>query len=269
MKPFNPNQHQARKRFGQNFLQDKLVIERIVKSIRPSENDNIVEIGPGLGAITKEILPLTQKISVIELDRDVIPKLQFNCDRLGELKIYQQDALKTDFSEFASDGKIRVIGNLPYNISTPIMFHLFEYLKDIKDMHFMLQKEVVERMIAGPGGKTYGRLSVMTQYFCEPHMLFVVPPESFQPAPKVDSAIVRLQPNPRLLEMVDFNLFSTMVSDSGGFQVFSLPKKRITEEELLSLDIDARLRPENLSLAMFVNVANYVARRDSQQTSSD
>jgi len=269
MKVFNPNQYQAKKRFGQNFLQDQNIINRIVKSIQPKEADNIIEIGPGLGAITKEVLAYTKKISVIELDREIIPKLKFNCDRAGELTIYQQDALKTDFSQFttssgSSSGKIRVIGNLPYNISTPIMFHLFDFLDDIQDMHFMLQKEVVERMSAGPGSKTYGRLSVMTQYFCRPQMLFVVPPESFEPAPKVDSAIVRLVPNQEKPQLESFKLFSAMVTEAFNMRrktIRNAWKKRLTEEELNQIGVKPGLRPENLSLQDFVDVANFVANK--------
>jgi 16S rRNA (adenine1518-N6/adenine1519-N6)-dimethyltransferase len=269
MKVFNPNQYQAKKRFGQNFLQDSNIIERIVKSIQPKESDNIIEIGPGLGAITKEILAYTQKITVIELDREIIPKLKFNCDRAGELTIYQQDALKTDFSDFVSkdetaNKKIRVIGNLPYNISTPIMFHLFDFLDDIQDMHFMLQKEVVERMSAGPNSKTYGRLSVMTQYYCKPQMLFIVPPESFEPAPKVDSAIVRLVPNDNKPDVTDFKLFAKMVTEAFNMRrktIRNAWKKRLTDEEFELFNVKSNLRPENLSLNDFVAAANYVAAK--------
>lgn len=264
MKIFNPNQYQAKKRFGQNFLQDSAIIDRIVKSIQPRQSDNIIEIGPGLGAITREILPLSKRISVIELDRDVIPKLKFNCDRLGDLTIYQQDALKTDFSQFVQeDEKLRVIGNLPYNISTPILFHLFSYLENIQDMHFMLQKEVVARMVAAPGSKTYGRLSVMTQFYCKPQMLFVVPPESFEPAPKVDSAIVRLVPKTDLPALDDFKLFNTMVTEAFNMRrktIRNVWKKRLSEEQLTGIGLNAKLRPENLSLEEFVIAANFVAQ---------
>lgn len=265
MKVFNPDQYKAKKRFGQNFLQDPTVIDRIVKSIQPKEFDNIIEIGPGLGAITREILPYTKKMAVIELDRDIIPKLKFNCDRVGELNIFQQDALKTDFSEFATNGKIRVIGNLPYNISTPIMFHLFDFLDNIHDMHFMLQKEVVERMTAGPNSKTYGRLSVMTQYYCNPQMLFVVPPESFDPAPKVDSAIVRLVPLAVKPKVSNFELFSGMVTEAFNMRrktIRNVWRNRLTESELSQIGINPGLRPENLALEEFIKVANYVADRE-------
>ena len=262
MKTFNPTSHQAKKRFGQNFLQDEGVIERIVKSIRPNESDSIVEIGPGLGALTRKILAESGKISVIELDREVIPKLKFNCDGQGELTIYEQDALKTDFTTFAEKQKLRVVGNLPYNISTPIMFRLYEQLHVIQDMHFMLQKEVVQRMVAAPGSKAYGRLSVMTQYSCQAQMLFIVPPEAFYPAPKVDSAIIRLVPKESPLPLKDFNLFSAIVSEAFNQRrktIRNVWKKRLENEDFEQLSLDLKLRPENLSLDEFVKVANYIS----------
>ena len=261
MKPFNPNVHQAKKRFGQNFLQDEAIIERIVKSIRPAETDKLLEIGPGLGALTKKLLAASGAISVIELDRDVTPKLKFNCDGLGELTIYEQDALKTDYAAIADGSKMRVVGNLPYNISTPIMFKLYDFLENIHDMHFMLQKEVVERMVAKPGSKSFGRLSVMTQYACDAQMLFIVPPSAFIPAPKVDSAIVRLVPKVEPLTVKDFDLFNAVVSEAFNQRrktVRNVWKKRMQADDFKALSIDPQLRPENLSLKEFINVANYL-----------
>ncbi len=262
MKTFDPSTHQAKKRFGQNFLHDNAIIDRIVKSIRVKSTDNIIEIGPGLGAITQQILPITGQINVIELDRDIIPKLKFNCDGLGDLNILQTDALKVDYHEFAKNGPLRVVGNLPYNISTPLLFKLFEFLNDIQDMHFMLQKEVVMRMCATPGSKTYGRLSVMTQSVCEVRLLFLVPPESFTPAPKVDSAIVYLAPRKQVLDITDRALFSTIVTEAFNQRRKTLRnvwRNRISAEDLETLGIDASLRPENVSLIEFVKVANYLA----------
>ncbi|MGX5174968.1 16S rRNA (adenine(1518)-N(6)/adenine(1519)-N(6))-dimethyltransferase RsmA [Aliikangiella sp. IMCC44653] len=267
MKVFNPNQHQAKKRFGQNFLQDAGIIERIVKSMRPQRSQNIIEIGPGLGALTRQILAETKSISVIELDRDVIPKLKFNCDGLGELNIFEQDALKTDFALFAENGPLRVVGNLPYNISTPIMFHLYDYLSNIQDMHFMLQKEVVQRMVAQPGSKAYGRLSVMTQYACDAQMLFIVPPEAFTPAPKVDSAIVRLTPKQQTLTLTDKSIFASVVAEAFNQRrktVRNVWKKYLAVGDFAELKIDPQLRPENLTLADFVNAANYIAKLPSK-----
>lgn len=262
MKTFDPSTHKAKKRFGQNFLHDMGMINRIVSSIRVKETDNVIEIGPGLGAITKQILPVTKSINVIELDRDIIPKLKFNCDGLGELNILQTDALKVDYHQFAEQGGLRVVGNLPYNISTPILFHLFEYLDIIQDMHFMLQKEVVLRMAAEPGSKVYGRLSVMTQSVCDVRLLFLVPPESFTPAPKVDSAIVRLAPRLTPLDIHDQPLFNAIVTEAFGQRRKTLRnvwRKRIEPETLESLNIKPTLRPENVSVDEFVKVANFLA----------
>ncbi len=263
MKIFDPSNHQARKRFGQNFLHDRGIIDRVVSSMLIKQDDNILEIGPGLGAITKQILPITQSINVIELDRDIIPKLKFNCDGLGDLNILQTDALKVDYGQFAKKSLIRVVGNLPYNISTPLLFHLFTYLEKIKDMHFMLQKEVVLRMAASPGNKTYGRLSVMTQSVCDVQMLFLVPPESFTPIPKVESAIVRLKPREKPLLIEDRKLFEMVVMEAFNQRRKTLRnvwRKRIGADVIEFLGINPALRPEMVSLQEFVQVSNYLSR---------
>ncbi len=263
MKTFDPSSHRAKKRFGQNFLQDQGVIDRIVSCVRAKEGDNIIEIGPGLGAITKQILPLVKRMNVIELDRELIPKLRFNCDGLGELSIIQEDALSIDYKRFTEAGPMRIVGNLPYNISTPLLFHLFSFLENIQDMHFMLQKEVVLRMTAQPGSKTYGRLSVMTQSVCDLRMMFLVPPESFVPAPKVDSAIVYLAPRKQPIDIEDRSLFNQVVSEAFNQRRKTLRnvwRNRIQVEALESLGIDPKLRPEQLSLEDFVSVANFLAK---------
>ncbi|MCF6193751.1 MAG: 16S rRNA (adenine(1518)-N(6)/adenine(1519)-N(6))-dimethyltransferase RsmA [Kangiellaceae bacterium] len=262
MKTFDPSTHQAKKRFGQNFLHDLGIIDRIVSSMQIKPDDNILEIGPGLGAITKQILPITHSINVIELDRDIIPKLKFNCDGLGDLNILQSDALKVEYDQFAKESLLRVVGNLPYNISSPLLFHLFSYLDKIKDMHFMLQKEVVLRMAARPGNKVYGRLSVMTQSVCDVQMFFLVPPESFTPIPKVESAIVRLKPREKALSINDSKLFSTIVAEAFNQRRKTLRnvwRKRIEADVLQSLGIDPTLRPEVLSLEEFVLVSNHLS----------
>ena len=278
MKIFDPTKHQAKKRFGQNFLHDGNIIDRIVSSIRATDKDNIIEIGPGLGAITRQLLPITKKMNVIELDRDIIPKLKFNCDGLGELIVHETDALKFDYDQFycepeqpevegsestkVENNKMRVVGNLPYNISTPILFHLFKYADKIKDMHFMLQKEVVERMAAKPGSKTYGRLSVMTQSVCDTRMLFIVPPTAFTPAPKVESAIVWLAPRKDALDIHDRALFAKIVAEAFNQRRKTLRnawRKRIEVEDLESLDVNPTLRPENISLEEFVKVSNFLS----------
>ena len=196
--------HVPRKRFGQHFLADSSVIDAIVAAIRPRPGEALVEIGPGLGAMTGPLLERCQELTVIELDRDLARRLR---ERPG-LIVVEADALKVDFAALATEkgAKLRVVGNLPYNISTPILFHLLGAIDHVEDQHFMLQKEVVDRMAAGPGGKDYGRLSVMLQWRYDIESVLDVPPEAFDPPPRVDSAIVRMQPlsqppavNPALL----------------------------------------------------------------------
>jgi len=184
--------HQPRKRFGQHFLTDDLVIERIVDAIDPQPGQAVIEIGPGLGAMTGPLAERLDRLSVIELDRDLAQRLR----RQQKLDVIEADVLKVDIAALAAERgqRLRIVGNLPYNISTPILFHLLEAVEHVVDQHFMLQKEVVERMAAKPGGKEYGRLSVMLQWRYRIESLFDVPPESFDPPPRVDSAIVRMQP---------------------------------------------------------------------------
>ena len=257
----NPFGHKAKKRFGQNFLQDPHIIDRIVKSIHPTPDDCIVEIGPGLGALTTQLLPYCHKMHAIELDRDIIPKLRVSCATLGELILHEIDVLKFDFSTLdLTEKPLKVVGNLPYNISTPIMFHLLKYADRIQEMTFMVQKEVAERITAQPGSKNYGRLSIMLQYHCETHYLFTVPPHAFSPAPKVDSAIIRLTPYASPPHQADNeNLFSQIIT-----QAFSQRRKtlRNTLKNIISadmwnvLDIDAGLRPEMIPIEQFVKLSN-------------
>jgi 16S rRNA (adenine1518-N6/adenine1519-N6)-dimethyltransferase len=188
-------QHHARKRFGQNFLHDRGVIDHIVRAIHPLAADHLVEIGPGQGALTEPLAASGCALDVIELDRDLIAGLLAAFVRNPRFKLHSADALKFDFASLVTAGeRLRVVGNLPYNISTPLIFKLLENAAIIQDMHFMLQLEVVERLAARPGGKSWGRLGIMAQYHCAVENLFEVPPESFSPAPKVQSAIVRLTP---------------------------------------------------------------------------
>ena len=186
--------HQPRKRFGQHFLTDESVIDRIVDAIDPQPGQAVVEIGPGLGAMTRPLAERLDRLTVIELDRDLAQRLR----RQPKLDVIEADVLKVDIEALAAERgqPLRIVGNLPYNISTPILFHLLEAVEHVVDQHFMLQKEVVERMAAGPGGKAYGRLSVMLQWRYRIESLFDVPPESFDPPPRVDSAIVRMRPWP-------------------------------------------------------------------------
>ena len=251
--------HRPRKRFGQNFLHDQGVIQRIVQSIQPQAGERLVEIGPGQGALTRQVLDHIEHMDAVELDRDLIPLL---AKEFGErLTIHSQDALKFDFCSLMPEGgKLRVIGNLPYNISTPLLFHLMEGRHCIKDMHFMLQKEVVERLAAAPGSKAYGRLSIMVQYYCRVEKLFIVHPGAFHPPPKVDSAIVRLVPHQQPpVEVVSAADLSKLVA-----QAFSQRRKTLRntlkgmleEADIIACGIDPQLRPEQLSLPQFAALAN-------------
>lgn len=254
-------QHIPRKRFGQHFLHDQQIIARIVQSVAPKPDDCIVEIGPGLGALTTQLLPLVKKMAVVELDRDVIPELVSKCESLGELKIHQADALKFNFAELAPQNKkLRIVGNLPYNISTPLLFHLLEQSDVIEDMFFMLQKEVVDRICAKPNEDDYGRLSVMMHYYCQADALFLVRPGAFNPPPKVDSAVVRLVPHNKLPHIAnDVALFATIVREAFNHRRKTLRnclKNFISAEQLSELGIDPIRRPEELSVEEFVRIAN-------------
>lgn len=253
--------HTARKRFGQHFLHDPGVIGRIVSNINPKPGQHLVEIGPGQGAITKELLKAAGELDAIELDRDLIHPLAAACSDLGELKIYNQDALRFDFTQLVrGDQLLRVVGNLPYNISTPILFHLLEQAHCIHDMHFMLQKEVVDRMAAAPGSKTYGRLSVMLQAFCAIDHLFDIGPGAFKPAPKVNSALVRLAPYRTLpFEIIDRAHFSRLVTAAFSQRRKTLRnslRNLIEPEQIVAQQIDPGIRAERLRLEEFVRLAN-------------
>jgi len=254
--------HQARKRFGQNFLVDGQVIAKIIAAISPKNGNCLVEIGPGQGAITGPLLEAAGGLHAIELDRDLAAILT---DRFREepgFHLHQGDALAFDFAALAEDGPLRIVGNLPYNISTPLIFYLLRFANVIHDMHFMLQKEVVERMAAEPGTKTYGRLSVIVQYYCQVFELFDVPPSAFSPVPKVDSAIVRLVPRQKFDPRASNEaLFHTLVRTA-----FQQRRKTLrnalkqlpgsTELDLQTVSIDLGRRPETLSVAEFVTLSN-------------
>lgn len=257
-----PQEHQARKRFGQNFLIDDNVIERIVRAIGPAKGDNLVEIGPGQGAITGLLLERCSTVHVVELDRDLIPRLEAKFAAYPQLHIHSADALKFDFAALGSPQRpLRVVGNLPYNISTPLIFHLLQYRGLINDMHFMLQKEVVARMAATPGDKDYGRLSIMCQYHCAVEFLFEVGPHCFRPAPKVDSAIVRLTPRPQP-QVIAKNpqLLDTVVKTAFQQRRKTLRNalKQVVDDpqHFAACGIDPALRAETLSVADFVHLAN-------------
>ena len=251
--------HHAKKRFGQHFLTDAHIINLLISHIAPQSEDQMLEIGPGLGALTKPILPLLDHLQVIEIDRDVINHLT----HIGgsKLTIHNVDALRVDLTEITDASKpLRVIGNLPYNISTPLIFHLLETSPQIKDMHFMLQKEVVDRIAAEPNGKNYGRLTVMVQYRCEAEYLFFVRPESFSPPPKVDSAVIKLTPwKQKPYQAIDEKLFAQVVTQAFSQRRKTLRntlKKMIDATELIALDIDPTARAETLSVEQFVRISN-------------
>ena len=263
-----PQSHKARKRFGQNFLHDHGVIRRIVACIGPKKGQRIVEIGPGKGALTEGIISVTERMDVVELDRDLIPILKVNLFKFPDLTVHEADAMKFDFSSLKTDEQnIRVVGNLPYNISTPLIFHLLSHADVIDDMHFMLQKEVVDRLAARPGDSLYGRLSVMAQYYCAVESLFVVGPESFDPAPKVDSAIVRMTPYKSLPFTVgDIKKLEDMVRI--GFQqrrktLRNNYKGVLDNDDFAALNIDPGLRPERLDVEDFVHITNYVMKKEA------
>jgi len=253
--------HKARKRFGQNFLTDDHVIDRIVQSIGIQADDQLVEIGPGQAALTSEILPLVNQLDVIELDRDLITGLELLKSRYPGLTIHNADAMRFDFNQLVRDDKmLRVIGNLPYNISTPLIFNLLAHAAIIKDMHFMLQKEVVERMASEPGSGQFGRLSVMVQYRCKVEKLFIVPAEAFDPRPKVESAIVRLTPYQSLPFIArnekDLANLVTQAFSQRRKTLRNCLKNLLDEKQIESVDIDPKRRPETLSVEEFVNLAN-------------
>jgi 16S rRNA (adenine1518-N6/adenine1519-N6)-dimethyltransferase len=256
--------HQPRKRFGQNFLRDERVIYAIVAAIAPRSDEHLVEIGPGQGALTRHLLAECGRLDAVELDRDLVEYLGKQFAAESGLTIHSADAMKFDFATLAEDGPLRIVGNLPYNISTPLLFHLFEYSFYVKDMHFMLQKEVVDRLCAEPGSKDYGRLSVMSQYYCAMEPLLEVSPESFNPPPKIMSAVVRLIPHPQPPVDIDPATLGRVVTAA-----FSQRRKTLrnalsslfTQDEILSADIDPSSRAETLSLEAFARLAHLLAAK--------
>lgn len=254
--------HNPRKRFGQNFLTDQRIISQIIAEICPQKYDQIIEIGPGLGALTRPLLQAVDHLDVVEIDRDIVDRLnkEFPPEKLT---IHAADALKFNFSTLGN--KLRIVGNLPYNISTPLLFHLSQFSEHILDMYFMLQKEVVERMVGMPATSDYGRLSVMLQYRFDMEYIFSVPAESFRPIPKVESAIVRMTPRPQsAMNAADEALFSQIV-----LAAFSQRRKTLRNtlhhyleaDNFSALGIDSGLRAENLSVENFVAIANFLSER--------
>ncbi|MCQ4164838.1 16S rRNA (adenine(1518)-N(6)/adenine(1519)-N(6))-dimethyltransferase RsmA [Tahibacter harae] len=252
-----------KKQFGQHFLHDPGLIRRIVQAIAPRPGDALVEIGPGEGAITLPLLREHGRITVIELDRDLIPRIQAAAAPLGELTVIHADVLTVDFTALAAGSPLRLVGNLPYNISSPILFHCLEHAAAIADMHFMLQKEVVDRMAAAPGSKVYGRLSVMLQLSCTVEPLLNVPPGAFNPPPKVDSAVVRLVPlAPERRHRADPALVERVVRHAFGQRRKTLSNALsgvATAEQIRAAGIDPRERAEQLEPLQFVRLAEVVA----------
>ena len=262
--------HRARKRFGQHFLHDTSVVARIVRAIGARPGERLVEIGPGLGALTGALLESCENLDVIELDRDLAAKLQADYQGDPRVRVHTGDALKFDFRQLAAPGeRLRVVGNLPYNVSTPLLFHLLDQAAVIEDMHFMLQREVVGRLVAQPGGKDYGRLTVMVRLNCDSEKLFDVGAGAFRPAPRVTSAVVhlRVRRDPAVA-LVEFAAFKGLVT-----HLFSRRRKtlrnslrgRLSESELESLGIDPNARPETLDLSAFAVLANALANTDSDE----
>ncbi|MGP1947034.1 MAG: 16S rRNA (adenine(1518)-N(6)/adenine(1519)-N(6))-dimethyltransferase RsmA [Arsenophonus sp. NC-PG7-MAG3] len=258
--------HFARKRFGQNFLIDPFIINNIVTAFNPKSDQSIVEIGPGLGALTLPMTKNIENITVIELDRNLAARLAAHPVLSAKLTIISNDAMTIDFGAIAKEKSqpLRVFGNLPYNISTHLMFHLFTYTNAIADMNFMLQKEVVNRLVAGPNTKAYGRLSVMAQYYCQIISILAVPPSAFMPAPKVDSAVIRLIPHQRNhYPICDVDLLSRITT-----QGFNQRRKTIrnslsdlfSEQDFEQLGIDSNCRAENISVENYCKLASRLAK---------
>jgi 16S rRNA (adenine1518-N6/adenine1519-N6)-dimethyltransferase len=258
--------HIPRKRFGQNFLTDQLVLYNIIKDIAPADGDTMVEIGPGLGAMTKLLLESLNQLHVVELDRDLVTRLEntFPADRLI---VHSADALKFDFASITAAAsapagqKLRVVGNLPYNISTPLLFHLAEFAPLVQDQHFMLQKEVVERMVAAPGSKAFGRLSVMLQWRYRMDLRFIVPPTAFDPPPRVESAIVRMIPiaQPLQCELPALEQVVTKAFSQRRKVIRNCVAGLLLEQDLIDAGINPQDRPEAVAVERFVALANILS----------
>lgn len=254
--------HIPRKRFGQNFLTDQSVLHDIIRTIDPQADDAMVEIGPGLAAMTKLLLESLRQLHVVELDRDLVARLQKSFDP-ARLIVHSADALQFDFASLPvpAGKKLRVVGNLPYNISSPLLFHLAQIAPQVQDQHFMLQKEVVERMVAEPGGKAFGRLSVMLQWRYHMELMFVVPPTAFDPPPKVDSAIVRMIPlqDPLVCDQTSLEKVVAKAFSQRRKVIRNCLAGMFTENDLVDAGVDPQARPETVPVAQFVALARRLA----------
>lgn len=264
--------YQAKKKFGQNFLVDHNLINKIIMAFNPKIEQQILEIGPGLGALTKPLLEKINHLNLVEVDNDLAAKL---IDKYGsKINLYNIDILKFDFKQLLNNteteqtnqnhqNRIRIIGNLPYNISTPILFYLFNHISHIQDMLFMLQLEVVDRITAKPNSKQYGRLSVMAQIFCDCQKIFNIPATAFNPKPKVESAIVYLKPkaSSNYNNLLNFELFDNIVKAAFNMRrktISNSLKEFISANDLSKINIDPKLRAENLTVEQFIQIANHV-----------
>ena len=257
--------HRARKRFGQNFLTDRGVIARIVEAVSPQAEDLIIEIGPGQAAMTYPLAESGAELVLLEIDRDLAARLRADFAGYRNVRVHEGDALKADFHELAGQRPFRLVGNLPYNISTPLLFHALEWCGPVRDMHFMLQHEVVRRLAAAPGSKTWGRLSIMCQYRCTVTPLFDVPPSAFSPPPKVNSSVVRLVPHASPpVEVGDLSVFDRIVR-----QAFSQRRKTLRNSLRSLVDaptmeaagVDPGARPETLGLVEFAALSRMLAEQ--------
>jgi 16S rRNA (adenine1518-N6/adenine1519-N6)-dimethyltransferase len=256
--------HTPRKRFGQNFLQDPTIINRILSALHPQDSDIVVEIGPGLGALTVPLLKSIPHLEVIEIDRDLAATLEKTYENTGKITVHQADALTFDFTKLIKnpEQKLRIVGNLPYNISTPLLFHLLNFCPHIQDMHFMLQHEVIERLTAAPNCKAYGRLGIMVQYYCQTAALFPVPPAAFRPAPKVNSGFIRLVPHAMpsclALNIKQLRSVTTLAFNQRRKTIQNSLKSSLAEADFITLNINPQLRAEQLTMDEFVRIANFL-----------
>ncbi len=255
-----PQRLRAKKKFGQNFLHDQSVIERIINAFNPKKGQEVFEIGPGHAALTNHLVEYTDNLHLVEIDNDLVPKLELKFANCNNVTIHHQDALLLQLN----NDNTRIIGNLPYNISTPLLISFLYQSSKIKDMVFMLQKEVVKRICAPAGVKAYGRLSVMLQYAFECEELFIVPPEAFEPRPKIDSQIIRLttRENPAKVDLPALEALVKLAFGQRRKTIKNNLKTRVTEQQLIDLNVDPKARPETLTVQEYVNIANMLGSAD-------
>jgi 16S rRNA (adenine1518-N6/adenine1519-N6)-dimethyltransferase len=258
----NSQQHKHRKRFGQHFLSDESILQEMQRCIHPCSNDHMIEVGPGLGVLTRYLVDHVAQFEAIEIDRDLVALLGEAFGHHDNFTLHQQDVLRTDWAALAKEKKLRVVGNLPYNISTPLIFSLYNVIAKIEDMHFLLQREVGLRMAAGVGTSNYGRLSVMTQYFCDVELLFDVDPHAFTPPPKVNSTFLRLVPkNLETQQAVDIKALESVVATAFNQRRKTLRnslRKVLDETAFSRLDIDPQKRAQDLGVAEYIKIANFL-----------